>query len=228
MPGDTLLLEIARCPVVRRCRDSTILAHPCSTIVAAQVPPAEAGQHVPEPWNGAIETAPILFVTWNPSWNECERFPTVDWSDEEIVGFFRTRFEHTNQNAQTWREITTIADRLLDREPIRGRDYAITDVVHCKSRNGRGAAQALPECRARYLTRLLALAGARLIVALGRDARRAIAGHYGVPEQLGVHGPVSGEGRERTVVLLGAPGSSDRRTLTDDELERARRALSGR
>ncbi len=223
--ADELLLEVARCPNVRRCFDSSRSQHVCSKVVAAQRTGRETF-HLPEPWNGEIETAPLLFVSWNPSWNPDERFPTEEWTDTEIARFFRQRFQHTGQRSQTWREIRGIAEHLLGREPRPGVDYAITDVVRCKSRKGEGASEALTECSSRYLRRTLDASGARVIVALGRDARRVMADHFGVPAAVGACVPVSRERRERVLVLLGAPGSAQPRRLPSAELMRARAALS--
>ena len=219
---DELLLEIARCPIAQRCLDGDF-GHPCSTVVHAQHVDRD-GFHVPEPWNGAIDTAPILFVSWNPSFNPNERFPTPGWADADIVEFFRKRFEHTNQNSQTWKEIRTIATRLLRRTPQPGLDYAVTDIVRCKSTKGLGAREALNDCSGRYLRRTLGLSPARVVVALGRDARRSLAAHFGVPTQLGAY-PIAENGRQRVVALLGAPGSSEPRHLDADALGLAHRAL---
>jgi hypothetical protein len=222
---DALLLEIARCPNVRRCFDSPALAHPCSTVVAAQgLAPDDL--HVPEPWNGQLETAPILFVSWNPSWNPSERFATRVWTDEAILEFFRTRFDHSDQNSQTWREMPRIAEHLLGRPARAGVDYAVTDVVRCKSWNGKGATAALAECTGRYLRRTLDASGARVVVGLGRDARRTLASHFGVDEALGAYGPITSGGRERMIVLLGAPGSAQARRLTPEECLRVRAHLA--
>jgi hypothetical protein len=218
-----LLLEIARCPVADACFTAPDGSSPCSKVVHAQGTGREAF-HVPEPWNGDIERAPILFVSWNPSWNQREKFPTRSASDAEIVTFFNRRFEHTNQNARTWQEMRGIAGRLLGRDAVPGADYAVTDLVHCKSEKGKGASAALDECAGRYLPRVLAIAGATVIVGLGRDSRSTLAHHFGVSSELGVYDIWKGK-RERRLVLLGAPGSAQRRRLRHDELGRAQSAL---
>jgi len=222
--AEALLLEIARCSNVRRGLESQFLGHPCAAVVAAQ-PVAPDELHVPEPWNGDIERAPLLFVSWNPSWNPAERFPTSGWVDPDIVEFFQQRFEHTDQSSQTWRETRGIAEHLLGYPPQPGHDYAVTDIVRCKSPNGIGASEAVSECAARYLRRTLDVAGARVVVALGRDARAALASHFGSPTHLGACGPYGRAGSERTLVLLGAPGSAQPRRLANDDLERVRDAL---
>jgi hypothetical protein len=220
-----LLLEIGRCPNVPSSLDRLKPGHPCAIVVSAQGLPADE-MHVPEPWSGHIESAPLLFVSWNPSWNPRERFPTRSWADDAIVDFFQTRFTHTDQASQTWREMRGIAEHLLGRRPTPGVDYCVTDAVRCKSQRGRGAREALAECAGRYLRRTLDVSGARVIVALGRDARMTLAEHLGTPADIGVHCPVGGP-RDRLLVMLGAPGSSQPRRLEPAECRRVRAALSG-
>lgn len=222
---DALLLEVARCWNVRRCFESSVLSHPCSTVVAAQRA-APDDFHLPEPWSGRIETAPILFVSWNPSWNPSERFPTREWTDEAIVEFFRTRFDHSDQRSQTWLELPGIAEQFLGRPARPGIDYCVTDAVRCKSRRGAGAGEALRECTGRYLRRTIEASGARVVIALGKDARKTLATQFGVTVQLGAYGPMVVGGRERMLVLLGAPGSSQPRRLAAEERLRVQAFLA--
>ncbi|MGJ0493228.1 hypothetical protein [Methylobacter sp.] len=69
-----LLLEIARCPNVQKCYNESTKYHPCSSIVLTQNVALDAF-HLPEPWNGEIDTAPILFISSNPSININEIYP---------------------------------------------------------------------------------------------------------------------------------------------------------
>lgn len=222
-----LLVEIARCPVADACFDSPESALPCSQVVHAQGTGRDAF-HVPEPWSGDIERAPILFVSWNPSWNPDEPFPTSRSSDSEIMTFFRHRFEHTHQDSHTWREMDGMARHLLGRDAERGVDWVVTDIVHCKSLKGTGAFAALEECAGRYLPRVLALAGATAVVGLGRDARSALARHFGVPPEIGVYSVADEQRPSRVLVLLGAPGAAQRRRLLPDELSTVESALAQR
>jgi hypothetical protein len=224
--NDALLLEVARCPNVRRCYETTVIPHPCSKVVAAQRVAFDDFQ-LPEPWNGAIETAPILFVSWNPSLNPNETFPRPEWADEAIIGFFRTRFDHSDQHSQTWREMRGIASHLLGRDPKPGVDYAVTDAVRCKSRKGEGATQALGECSSRYLRRTLETSGARVFVALGKDARKTMASYFGVAAELGsASSPIMLGGCERILVQLGAPGAAESRRLGEEERLRVQSFLA--
>lgn len=70
------LVRVARCPNLAACLDDEAPDHPCATIVLNQwqgVPPSERlarwreAHQLPEPWDGHLENAPILFVSSNPS-----------------------------------------------------------------------------------------------------------------------------------------------------------------
>jgi hypothetical protein len=70
------LLEVARCPLVEECLEGPPANHPCATIVLDQWRGGDEEEprgswrlahQLPEPWDGHLETAPILFVSSNPS-----------------------------------------------------------------------------------------------------------------------------------------------------------------
>jgi hypothetical protein len=74
--ANALMLEIARCPLVAECLERGNSAHACSTIVLDQwkgVGDTErrarwrTAHQLPEPWDGHLATARILFVSSNPS-----------------------------------------------------------------------------------------------------------------------------------------------------------------
>lgn len=60
-------------PVVLACRAGA--THPCSDIVGVQEHTSRERHQVPDPWSGAIEQAPILFVSSNPSISTDEPYP---------------------------------------------------------------------------------------------------------------------------------------------------------
>ena len=91
--------------------------------------------HMPEPWNGNLGEAEILFVSSNPSFDILEtteelakikkgkqgeaaevlpKFESEDWPDERVENFFEKRFGHTEYQNQTWWKTLRYANYLLD------------------------------------------------------------------------------------------------------------------
>jgi hypothetical protein len=94
-----LLLEIARCPNFRACLANPEAEHACGEIVRSQNVKGRKDFQVPEPWSGHLETAPILFLSSNPSISEDEQYPRLGWGDELIRDFFENRF---GEGKQPW------------------------------------------------------------------------------------------------------------------------------
>jgi hypothetical protein len=220
----SLLLEIARCSGVTACKDG--VAHPCSRVVGVQRGEIERFQ-VPEPWNGDIERAPVLFIGSNPSISESEAYPRWSSDDEQVREFFENRFDRwvvdgrrrleadgsRSRARPYWSELAVRAAEIFGRTAVPGRDYALTEAVRCKSKNKIGVNAALSECTARYLARTLALSGSRVIVAVGVDPWRSLQQWVRTPAGPGMQGPVSIAGRDRLVLFVGAPGSSIERRI---------------
>jgi len=202
-----LLLRIARCPNVAEARRSPL--HPCHRIVTSQ-DVDDALFQVPEPWNGHLSSAPVLFLSSNPSIGDGAEYPRSSWSDQQIEDFFANRFgggtkpwtvggnkallddgTHAKAN-KFWSSIRMRAMELYEREVVPGRDYALTEVVRCKSREENGVAEAKFECAGRYLLPTLEASGAAVIVALGAVAE------WWVRRLVSFEGPLS------EVVRLGA------------------------
>ncbi|WP_273408361.1 hypothetical protein [Corynebacterium ureicelerivorans] len=91
--------------------------------------------HMPEPWNGNLGEAEILFVSSNPSFDILEtteelakikngkqgqaaeilpKFDSEDWPDERVEDFFENRFDHKGYRNQTWSKTLRYAAYLLD------------------------------------------------------------------------------------------------------------------
>ena len=193
--ANELLLEIAKCPVALTClRERT--AHPCSTIVESQKTD-EIDFHVPEPWSGHIVGAPLLFLSSNPSIGRPtetnpigEAYPRFSWPDEQTVSFFQERFDgywirdgnksrqddgsYPSHGTAFWSAVRNRAHELLGGEPRPGFDYALSEVVHCKSISEQGVWSALETCTGLYLRRVLEAAGAPVIVVMGETAAYAV------------------------------------------------------
>lgn len=52
-----------------------------------------------------------------------------------------------------------------------GRDYVMTEVVHCKSKREQGVARSAQHCGARYFDRIMSLSDAPVVVVVGAKAR---------------------------------------------------------
>ena len=79
---------------------------------------------------------------------------------------------------------------LLGREAQPGIDYALTEIVHCKSKHETGVREAEDFCANRYLKRVLSLSAAGILVVLGKAARQAMARQFALPSELATYGPL--------------------------------------
>lgn len=242
--AQSVLLDIARCPNVSECLQGTGSDHPCRRIVMTQGSRTIDQHQIPEPWSGRLAEAPLLFLGSNPSIDESESYPRWSSLKEQLISYFNERFENSIQDGrkarredgvygksvQTWTEVRGRAMELYETENvIPGIHYALSEVVHCKSRKNLGVAEAINECTSRYLDRVLSCSPAKIIVALGRHSAGAMVKQYGVDSARRVQGPVRVAGRDRFVVFLAQPGSNQARKFatvaSPDELKHLRVAL---
>jgi hypothetical protein len=204
-----LALSVARCRDVELARADP--AHPCSTIVSQQSPDPASWQ-VPEGWAGALSTGRIVFVSSNPSISEAgdhqsgthvERYPRGDWPDEEIADFVMHRFDsdrgwatadgrflredgtYSPKPVAFWSGVRKRASELLERTADPGRDYVMTEVVHCKSKKERGVAEAAAHCAQWHLDTILAATAAPVVVILGAKARNLLHTPWALPPGFG-------------------------------------------
>ena len=198
----SLLLEIAHCQIAKDIRSGSLRDHCCRTIVKSQTGLAF---QLPEPWAGQIEHAPILFISSNPSFDEEEEFPSdsvKDWPEARVVDFFKNRFTspagwvknlgvlHRDGTYSRWVQFWASA-RARTCELLRknkdavelGRDFALTEIVHCKSRGEVGVREARAFCPKRYLDRVLFVSGAKILVVFGSKAQGAICDHLDVHDK---------------------------------------------
>lgn len=231
----SLLVSICRCTnVTEALRDE---AHPCRGVVTSQQSFEIADRQVPEPWVGHLGTAPILFLSSNPSISQIEVFPTGDWADAALVDFFDGRFDE-RPNGKAWirngtqtrlrdseereysRSVAFLAavrrraSELLERPAVPGIDYCLTEVVHCKSAGERGVREATTTCAERWLEPVLSASPAPVVVVLGSVAAEAV--QHIVPRDgvSRVVGPIDLGGRARLVVFMPHPNARRKRTFT--------------
>jgi len=244
----TLLVEIARCPVI----DAWYAADPaermtnsCTRIITYQYREfgavERAAYQAPEPWRGDVVHAPLLFLSSNPFIAPGEGFG--DWDDAAMTSFFTDSFDPDRGNivdgtyarnrdgsrggyVSFWGGILGLARELMGPSVTPGRDYALTEVVHCKSRSEigvNGPRGAIEPCGKRYLRRVVAVSGARVIVVLGSAARWSMERFFqdlGVPPDVkpqwgSVWGPIIVADRERFVVFMPHPNAHMKRTFVE-------------
>lgn len=245
--AENVLLTIARCPVVAKCLQDPELKHPCSTIVRSQRSENYQAHQLPEPWSGQIDQAPILFISSNPSLSGKEVFPTGSWDDAQIVDYFQHRFGggekvwvkagtksltkdgSYKQATMFWAGVKQRAKELLQREPQPGLDYALTEIVHCKSKSEHGVMEARGHCISRYFARVLSASPARVFVVLGSQARNIVQRELEIGNPPNVIGPCEVFGRERIIAFLPHPNARQKRTFQTrfsfEELEKVRSFL---
>ncbi len=224
--ADSLLLQITRCPIAAKCLAGQ--QHACSTIVGSQGAVRLNEFHVPEPWSGHIGRAPVLFVSSNPSIDRSEAYPTGNWDDHKRADFFSARFDqrtrpwidsrmrpllatspqrHRDKGTRFWFATQARATELLRRPAQAGHDFALTEVVHCKSASEVGVAEAFDTCVKNWLRPMIRAAGAKVIVLLGKQAQRAFQETHDIVAGVRVTGPRRIEGVERIVLQLPHPNA---------------------
>jgi hypothetical protein len=232
-----LLDEIVYCDEIHKHRrgEST----PCSPIIATQ-DDAYPFQP-PEPWSGLIESAPILFLSSNPSIDESrlEEYPEADWEIDRVRSFFNFRFNGNpggfdyvqdgvrpllksgeyGRSVAFWGAVKRHADDLLGREAVPGVDYALSEVVHCKSRQEVGVKEAMCKCSSNYLDRLLQVSAASVVIVLGSRARKIFVMRYpdifSVSPEFGTVMQVEVGLRRRLVAFMPHPNAHMKRRLSE-------------
>ena len=218
MERDELLLRITRCPELAKARLPG--NHPCSTIVSIQT---GSNPQVPEPWSGRIDTALLLFISSNPSISDDERFPTRDWDAQATSDFFQKRFDpdagyvdaRSYNKVRFWTSVRARAKELFQREVVPGCDFAITEVVHCKSRGEAGVREALHLCSQRWLSSVLSQSSAPILILLGNHAKEACSQLWQLDSSRTVNFNVPVSGINRAVVALPHPNARRKRKIAD-------------
>jgi len=200
-PTRAVFESVSRCPNVRLCLE-TSQPHPCRTIVEYQRRErgvtSYANFQVPEPWVGEIDVATILFVASNPSIGDDDHASGATPDDEiweshhlahgggrrqYILDGIRTVTPDGTpiKAVRYWSGALARARELIpDRPVVPGRDYALTEIVHCKSPHEIGVGEAAKTCADMHMENVMSVAAARVIVAVGAFAHRWFLGS-GVP-----------------------------------------------
>lgn len=174
-----LILCISNCDEIRKAREDK--NHPCYKIVQYQhnENPGKLFQH-PEPWNGYIDRAEILFIGSNPSINFEEFYPDDNWNDNDIIEFHNNRFSAKNDYYQRnknkvkfWQCMRKITSWLLEKslsDDSLDSSICSTEIVHCKSKNEEGVQEACRKCSEKWMLQVLSSFKGTYIVVLGKKA----------------------------------------------------------
>lgn len=228
MERQELLRAITYCPEIPKARADA--NHRCHEIVCFQW--ADAFQ-APEPWRGHIDTALILFVSSNPGFRKGPAFPPADWATERIAEYYEGEFAKVVASAGNqvpfWSAIHSIAAAIYGHEVVAGKDYALTEIVHCKSTGEKGVNKAQPFCPNKWLDLVMEQSGAKIIVLLGRHARDHCAARWRLNKSERVKFGVPVAGRERAIVILPHPNAREERKVevlvTPEQLRRLQELL---
>lgn len=231
MDAIQLLFEIAHCPIVKLVLNS-LSDHPCRKIIQVQGVVGLSDFQLSEPWNGRIETAPILFLSSNPSIDSTEDYPTWSTPDDGIEDFFSNRFAGKQKEwvkdgkyflktdgsysgaVKFWSAVRKRAEELFQREVVPGVDYALSEIVHCKSKQEIGVAEAMNFCSRRYLREILSFSGAIVIVILGDKSKTMVKEVLDISEnEINSSAPVNVGGKDRYVCFLPHPNARKKRTF---------------
>ena len=166
---------------------------------------------IPEPWNGDIENAPILFVGLNPGFLDVELYPKLGnqyWTQAngvfdqaKVEDFFEHRFNSSHKYVQYpnktkialggykglkgrtfWAYVKSIADKIMNGQSTPGVDFAITEIVHCKSKDISCIhSKCYDICFNKHFDNILSIAqNLQYIVVLGRPTRYRISKYFGI------------------------------------------------
>jgi hypothetical protein len=159
----------------------------------------------------------------HPSMRKPFRAAKFYWADEEILDVYDDMFDvwvkddgitplsstsRKRASVQHWEFCRDQAQEMMcDRSVRPGRDYAITEVVHCRSSKEHGVEQALAPCAERYLTSVLEVSPASVLIVVGTKAAKAFHSALDQPkrEPETLAGPVSIAGRDRHLLYLPHP-----------------------
>lgn len=251
---EKLLEEITTCENIQKILNGNLDSDckKCEKIVNSQKCNFEDFQ-LPEPWNGDLENCKILFISSNPSINRKEKYPLREkWSKSDIYDFFVNRFDNDDNRknkwvkdellpqllidgeyqekkkyVRFWAAVRSIARVILDtKSTTAGKDYALTEIVHCKSTNEIGVHEAMDTCANKYLDKIIKISKAKIIICLGGKAGDAVKRKYQI-ETTGIF--FESSKMDKVFLFLPHPNARQERRLdkilTQDELEKVKNKL---
>ncbi|MCL4469342.1 MAG: hypothetical protein M1591_10485 [Deltaproteobacteria bacterium] len=238
--NEKLLMEIAHCPNVEKYFENKSADIPCKDIIKSQGVKSLKEFQLPEPWNGKIKTAPIMFLSSNPGIKPDEVFPTWSkglWPDDRVIDFFTNRFgggkkEWKDEDgkslyndgkykggAKFWGSIknTVATIRRENKKKITLRDaakhFSSTEIVHCKSKSEKGVRKSSEECAEKYLCRVLNISGAKVVVCYGQHVKEVLKNQLGISPSGHIYKDKTGKMIKRIYVFLPHPNARVKRKI---------------
>lgn len=103
-------------------------------------------------------------------------------------GEYRSGMKNPKESQKTWLKTHDRAMELLGTSAHPHEDYALTEIIHCKSKNGKGVvAKASSLCICKWMTDIFALSPARVVVVFGQKVRDQFAKPFlGAPKDFGL------------------------------------------
>lgn len=219
--GYRLLHKIVNCENVKKYFDGWKNNNPCRKIIESQKDFFDWKRvkknefRVPEPWSGHLSNVPILFISSNPSISENPNYPV--WKKRKqrnkIIEFFVNRFDEKltkdgkcYKGVDFWLAVKELAGGLIP-EIRPGKYFALTEVVHCKSKKEKGVGNARSICSKLYLRDIIKASNAKVIVSLGKHAEKAINDLFDLSAEGGGIYSIPREKDKRYVVFLAHPSA---------------------
>ena len=88
-------------------------------------------------------------------------------------GEYRSGMKKQKQPQSTWNSIHQRATELIGSGANPAENYALTELVHCKSKNAIGVKEALSSCMIKWFSQIISASGANVLVLVGSH----VAGH---------------------------------------------------
>ena len=116
------------------------------------------------------------FLVSKPTCCATTRDHDKSWSKENGNGYVTSNLCQCGiyKNVSYWSSIRARAVELMERDVVPGKDYAITEVVHCKSKREKDAENAQANCMEKYFSKILSCSNAKVIIVVGEIAQKAM------------------------------------------------------
>ena len=220
-----IMKEIIFCPNIDQYYNK--IHNPCYDIIDAQHEQNKNEFQIPEPFSGEIDKANILVISSNPAIDtgKTEKYPNYLWEESEILEFFYKRFQNyikdgirfrtkdgNYSNAvRFWAGIKARVNeiyKMKNLKPVPGKDYCLTEIVHCKSTMDEGVDKA-EKCCSKHFTNIVKLSPASIFIIVGKHAEKLFCNQYNITkyDDKNIYSPVLIENKKRLLLFILAPSA---------------------